>query len=160
MHDNLIYKMSDDDWYAVINKHLSGTFFFARAAQAVMVKQEYGRIVFLSSLSASGNRGQTNYSTAKAGLQAMARTLSIELGRYGINVNAVAPGFVETRMTEATARRLGVEFDEFKKANLTQIPRRILGQPHHIASVIAFFCSDDAEYITGQTIYATGGPVG
>ncbi len=160
IRDNLIYKMTDEDWMAVINTHLTGTFYFARAAQAVMVQQKYGKMVFLSSTSALGNRGQTNYSTAKAGLQGMARTLAIELGRYGINVNAVAPGFVETRMTAATAERMGVDFETFKAGVLEQIPRRILGQPHHIANVIAFLCHDESEYVSGQVIYAAGGPRG
>src|SRR6266568_3886068 len=115
IRDNLVFKMTDDDWFAVINTHLSGSFFFARAAQAVMTQQQYGKIVFLSSTSALGNRGQTNYSTAKGGLQSMARTLAIELGRFNINVNAVAPGFVETQMTRATAQRMGVDFEDFKK---------------------------------------------
>jgi len=158
IRDNLIFKMTDDDWIAVINTHLTGTFNFARAAQAPMVKQQSGKMVFLSSISANGNRGQTNYSTAKAGLQGMARTLAIELGKFGINVNAVAPGFVETRMTEATARRMGVDFEEHKKEILERIPRRILGQPIHIARVIAFLCSEDADYVSGQTITASGGP--
>src|SRR5437588_9603520 len=96
IRDNLIYKMTDEDWDLVIDTHLKGTFYAARAAQKLMVEQRYGRMVFLSSTSALGNRGQANYSTAKAGLQGMARTLAIELGRYGITVNAVAPGFVET----------------------------------------------------------------
>jgi 3-oxoacyl-[acyl-carrier protein] reductase len=155
--DNLLFKMTDDDWFGVINTHLTGTFNFARAAQAVMVPNKYGKMVFLSSTSALGNRGQANYSTAKAGMQGLASTLAIELGRFGINVNAVAPGFVETRMTEATAARMGVEWSAFKEAMVARIPRGILGQPHHIANVIAFLASDDAEYVSGQTIYATGG---
>jgi 3-oxoacyl-[acyl-carrier protein] reductase len=156
--DNLVFKMTDEDWMAVMQTHLSGTFFFARAAQAVMTQQNYGKMVFLSSTSALGNRGQTNYSTAKAGLQGMARTLSIELGRFGINVNAVAPGFVETRMTEATAQRMGVDFEDFKKAAAESIPVRRVGQPIDIANVIAFLCSDDSGFVSGQTIYAAGGP--
>ena len=156
--DNLVFKMTDDDWFAVMNTHLTGSFFFARAAQAVMTQQNYGKIVFLSSTSALGNRGQTNYSTAKAGLQGMARTLSIELGRFNINVNAVAPGFVETRMTEATAQRMGVSFEDFKKAAAEAIPVRRVGQPIDIANVIAFLCSDESGFVSGQTIYAAGGP--
>jgi len=125
-----------------------------------MVAQRDGKIVLLSSTSALGNRGQVNYSTAKAGLQGMTRTLAIELGPFGINVNAVAPGFVETRMTRSTAERMRVDFETFKKEALERIPRRILGQPHHIASVIAFLVSADADYVSGQTIYAAGGPRG
>ena len=157
--DNLVFKMTDEDWMAVMMTHLSGSFFFARAAQAVMTPNSYGKIVFLSSTSALGNRGQTNYSTAKAGLQGMARTLAIELGRFTINVNAVAPGFVETRMTEQTAQRMGVSFEDFKKGAAEMIPLRRIGQPADIANVIAFLCSDDSGFVSGQTIYAAGGPV-
>jgi len=156
--DNLVHKMTDDDWDGVINTHLKGTFLSAQTAQRVMVPQRYGKMVFLSSTSADGNRGQTNYSTAKAGLQGMARTLAIELGPFGINVNAVAPGFVETRMTEATARRMGVDWEDFKKAAAERTPVRRIGQPVDIANVIAFLCSDESSFVTGQTIYARGGP--
>jgi 3-oxoacyl-[acyl-carrier protein] reductase len=156
--DNLVHKMSDEDWGQVIATHLTGSFLACQAAQRVMVPQRYGKIVLLSSVSALGNRGQTNYSTAKAGLQGMARTLAIELGPFNINVNAVAPGFVETRMTEATARRMGMDWEEFKRQALERTPLRRLGQPIDIANVIAFLCSDDSGYVTGQTIYARGGP--
>src|SRR5207237_646900 len=108
IRDNLLFKMTDEDWDAVIDTHLKGTFLCARAAQKHMVEQKSGKMVFLSSTSALGNRGQTNYAAAKAGLQGMARTLAIELGPFNINVNAVAPGFVETRMTRATADRMGI----------------------------------------------------
>jgi 3-oxoacyl-[acyl-carrier protein] reductase len=160
LRDNLLFRMTDEDWLGVIATHLTGTFLSVRAAQRHMVRQRSGKIVLLSSTSALGNRGQVNYSTAKAGLQGMARTLAIELGSFGINVNTVAPGFVETRMTQSTAERMGVDFEAFKEAALERIPRRILGQPHHIASVIAFLCSVDADYVSGQTIYAAGGPRG
>jgi 3-oxoacyl-[acyl-carrier protein] reductase len=156
--DNLVHKMSDEDWLGVINTHLTGTFLAAQAAQKVMVPQRYGRMVFLSSTSALGNRGQTNYSTAKAGLQGMARTLSIELGPFGITVNAVAPGFIETRMTEATARRMGVDWEEFKKGAAERTPVRRVGQPIDVANMIAFFCSEESGFVTGQTIYVRGGP--
>lgn len=156
--DNLIHKMTDEDWNAVISTHLTGSFLCCQAVQRVMVPQGYGKIVLLSSTSALGNRGQTNYSTAKAGLQGMARTLAIELGRFNINVNAVAPGFVETRMTRATAERVGMDWETFKEQALQNIPIRRLGQPIDIANVIAFLCSDEAGYVSGQTIYARGGP--
>jgi 3-oxoacyl-[acyl-carrier protein] reductase len=158
IRDNLVFKMTDDDWFAVINTHLTGTFFFARAAQAVMTQQQYGKMVFLSSTSALGNRGQTNYSTAKGGLQSMARTLAIELGRFNVNVNAVAPGFVETQMTRTTAQRMGVDFEDFKKGAAEMIAVRRVGQPIDIANVIAFLCSDESGFVSGQTIYAAGGP--
>jgi 3-oxoacyl-[acyl-carrier protein] reductase len=158
IRDNLLFKMGDDDWDAVIDTHLKGTFLCARAAQKPMVEQKYGKMVFLSSTSALGNRGQTNYSTAKAGLQGMARTLAIELGPFNINVNTVAPGFVETRMTRLTAERMGVDFEAFKVGAASQIPLRRVGQPEDIASVIAFLCSDDSSFISGQNIYVRGGP--
>jgi 3-oxoacyl-[acyl-carrier protein] reductase len=158
IRDNLLFKMTDDDWDSVIDTHLKGTFLCARAAQKPMVAQKYGKMVFLSSTSALGNRGQTNYSTAKAGLQGMARTLAIELGPFNINVNAVAPGFVETRMTRATAERMGVDFEAFKVGAAAQIPLRRIGQPEDIASVIAFLCSDESSFVSGQTIYVRGGP--
>ena len=158
IRDNLLFKMTDDDWDAVIDTHLKGTFHCARAAQKHMVEQKYGKMVFLSSTSALGNRGQTNYSAAKAGLQGMARTLAIELGPYNINVNAVAPGFVETRMTRATADRMGVDYEAFKMGAASQIPLRRVGQPVDIANVIAFLCSDDSGFVSGQTVYVRGGP--
>jgi 3-oxoacyl-[acyl-carrier protein] reductase len=156
--DNLLFKMTDDDWDAVIDTHLKGTFLCARAAQKHMVEQKYGKMVFLSSTSALGNRGQTNYSAAKAGLQGMARTLAIELGPFNINVNTVAPGFVETRMTRATAQRMGVDYDAFKLGAASQIPLRRVGQPEDIAGVIGFLCSDESSFVSGQTIYVRGGP--
>ncbi|HKW71955.1 MAG TPA: 3-oxoacyl-ACP reductase FabG [Candidatus Dormibacteraeota bacterium] len=158
IRDNLLFKMTDEDWDLVIDTHLKGAFLCARAAQKAMVEQKYGKMVLLSSTSALGNRGQTNYSTAKAGLQGMARTLAIELGPFNVNVNVVAPGFVETRMTRATAERMGVDFEAFKVGAASQIPLRRIGQPEDIASVIAFLCSDESSFISGQTIYVRGGP--
>ena len=115
-------------------------------------------MVFLSSNSALGNRGQVNYSAAKAGIQGMARTLAIELGPFNINVNTVAPGFVETRMTQAVAERTGIDYADLKRAAAERTPLRRIGQPEDIAGVISFLCSDDGSFVTGQTIYATGGP--
>ena len=158
IRDNLLYKMSDDDWDAVIDTHLKGTFLSTRAAQRYMVEQKYGKMVLLSSTSALGNRGQTNYSAAKAGLQGMARTLAIELGPFNINVNTVAPGFVETRMTRATAERMGIDYEAFKLGAASQTPLRRIGQPEDIANVIAFLCSDESGFVSGQTVYVRGGP--
>jgi 3-oxoacyl-[acyl-carrier protein] reductase len=158
LRDNLLFKMSDEDWDAVIDTHLKGTFLCARAAQKHMVEQKYGKMVFLSSTSALGNRGQANYSAAKAGLQGMARTLAIELGAFNVNVNTVAPGFIETRMTRATAERMGVDYEAFKLGAASQIPLRRVGQPEDIASVIAFLCSDESSFVSGQNIYVRGGP--
>ena len=158
IRDNLLFKMTDDDWDAVIDTHLKGTFLCAQAVQKHMVEQKYGKMVFLSSTSALGNRGQANYSAAKAGLQGMARTLAIELGPFNINVNTVAPGFVETRMTRATAERMGMEYESFKLGAASQIPLRRVGQPEDIANVIAFLCSEESSFISGQNLYVRGGP--
>ena len=130
----------------------------ARAAQKYMVEQRYGKMVFISSTSALGNRGQSNYSTAKAGLQGLARTLSIELGPFNINVNAVAPGFIETRMTQATAERVGIDWEQFKKDAASRTPLRRTGVPEDVANVIAFLVSDESSFVTGQVIYIAGGP--
>jgi len=158
IRDNLLFKMSDEDWGAVIDTHLKGTFLAARAAQAPMVERKSGKMVLISSTSALGNRGQTNYATAKAGLQGMTKTLAIELGPYGVNVNCVAPGFIETAMTRQTAERMGVPFDKFVEAVSEQTPLRRVGQPEDVAGTIAFLCSDDASYVSGQVIYVAGGP--
>ncbi|MDQ6918241.1 MAG: 3-oxoacyl-ACP reductase FabG [Candidatus Dormibacteraeota bacterium] len=158
IRDNLIYKMTDEDWDGVIDTHLKGTFFAAREAQKVMVPQKYGRMVFMSSTSALGNRGQTNYSTAKAGLQGMARTLAIELGRYNITVNAVAPGFIETAMTRQTAERMGMDFEQFKQGAASQTPVQRIGQPEDIAAAVAYLASEEAGFVSGQTLYVRGGP--
>jgi 3-oxoacyl-[acyl-carrier protein] reductase len=156
--DNLIHKLSDEDWDSVLATHLRGTFLAVQAAQRHMVEQKAGKIVLISSASALGNRGQTNYAAAKAGIQGMTRTLSIELGPFGINVNCVAPGFIVTRMTQAIAERTGTDFEQVKAAAAEQTPLRRVGQPEEIASVIAFLCSDDASFVSGQVIYARGGP--
>ncbi len=160
IRDNLLFRMTDDDWDAVIATHLKGSFLAARAAQRHMVPQRYGKMVFISSTSALGNRGQANYSTAKAGLQGLTRTLAIELGQFNVNVNAVAPGFVETRMTRAVAERLGVEWEQYKAEAAARIPLRRVGQPQDVANVIAFLVSDEASYVSGQVIYVAGGPRG
>jgi 3-oxoacyl-[acyl-carrier protein] reductase len=158
IRDNLLFKMTDDDWGAVIDTHLTGSFFAVRAAQKHMVEQKSGKIVLVSSTSALGNRGQTNYSSAKAGLQGMTKTLAIELGPYNVNVNCVAPGFIATAMTEQTAERMGVPFDQFVQAVAEQTPLRRVGEPEDVAGTIAFLCSDDAAYVSGQVIYVAGGP--
>jgi 3-oxoacyl-[acyl-carrier protein] reductase len=158
IRDNLLFKMSDEDWDAVIDTHLKGTFYAVRAAQKHMVEQKSGKLVLISSTSALGNRGQTNYSTAKAGLQGMTKTLAIELGSYNVNVNCVAPGFIETAMTRQTAERLGVPFDKFMEAVSDQVPLKRVGQPEDVAGLIAYLCSEDASYVSGQVIYVAGGP--
>jgi 3-oxoacyl-[acyl-carrier protein] reductase len=158
--DNLLFKMTDDEWDGVIDTHLKGSFMAARATQKYMVEQRYGKMIFTSSTSALGNRGQANYSTAKAGLQGLTRTLSIELGPFNINVNAVAPGFIETRMTQAVAERMGVDWEQFKKDRAAQIPVRRSGKPEDVANVVAFLVSDESSFVSGQIIYIAGGPRG
>ena len=159
LRDNLLFKMSVEDWDTVMNVHLRGAFLMSKAAQAHMTEQGWGRIVNLSSSSAQGNRGQANYSTAKAGLQGFTKTLSIELGKFGVTCNAVAPGFVETAMTRATAERIGVNFDDMKAFKEAEIPVRRAGQPEDIANTISFLTSEDAGYVSGQIIYVAGGPL-
>jgi 3-oxoacyl-[acyl-carrier protein] reductase len=156
--DNLLFKMTTDDWDSVMNVHLRGSFLMSRAVQAHMVDAGWGRIVNLSSVSALGNRGQANYAAAKAGLQGFTKTLAIELGRYGVTVNAVAPGFIETEMTAATAARMGVGFDDFKKAAAAAIPVNRVGQPEDIAAMVSFFVRDEAGFVSGQVVYVAGGP--
>lgn len=158
IRDNLLHKMTDDDWDAVINTHLRGTFLSVQAAQRLMVAQKCGTMVLISSTSALGNRGQANYSAAKAGIQGLSKTLAIELGRFGITVNCVAPGFIATAMTEQTAARMGVPFEDFMEAVAAQTPVQRVGQPEDVAGVIAFLCSADAAYVSGQVIYVRGGP--
>jgi 3-oxoacyl-[acyl-carrier protein] reductase len=158
LRDNLVHKMTEDDWDSVIDTHLKGTYLAAQAAQRKMVEQKRGKMVFISSTSALGNRGQTNYSAAKAGLQGMARTLALELGRFNINVNAVAPGFVDTRMARSTAERIGVDYETFMADTAADIPLGRIGTPEDVAAVITFLASDDARYVSGQTLYVRGGP--
>jgi 3-oxoacyl-[acyl-carrier protein] reductase len=158
IRDNLLFKMSDDDWDAVIDTHLKGTFYAVRAAQKHMVEQRSGTMVLISSTSALGNRGQTNYSAAKAGLQGMTKTLAIELGPYNVNVNCVAPGFISTAMTQQTADRMGVPFEQFREAVAKEVPLRRVGEPDDVAGTISYLCSDDASYVSGQVIYVRGGP--
>lgn len=156
--DNLLFKMSVEDWDAVMNVHLRGSFLMSRAIQGYMVKSNWGRIVNLSSTSALGNRGQVNYAAAKAGLQGFTKTLAIELGRYGVTANAIAPGFIESEMTATTAERIGVPFDELKKTAAAQIPVARTGVPADIAHAVSFFVSDEAGFVSGQVLYVAGGP--
>jgi 3-oxoacyl-[acyl-carrier protein] reductase len=155
--DNLLFKLTEDDWDLVMGVHLKGAFLMSQAAQKTFVAQKYGKILNLSSVSANGNRGQANYSAAKAGVQGFTRTLALELGPFGVNVNAIAPGFIATEMTDDTARRLKMDVDEFRRLNAEANPVRRVGQPEDIAAAAAFLCSDEASYITGQTLYVDGG---
>ena len=156
--DNLLFKMTTTDWDSVMNVHLRGSFLMSRAVQQYMTVARWGRIVNLSSTSALGNRGQANYAAAKAGLQGFTKTLAIELGRFNVTVNAIAPGFIETGMTADTANRLRVPFEEFKIAAAEKIPVGRVGQPEDIAAVVSFFAREDASFVSGQVIYVAGGP--
>ena len=159
IRDNLLFRMTDDDWDTVLGVHLRGAFLMSRAVQKYMVDQRYGRIVNLSSSSALGNRGQVNYSAAKAGMQGFTKTLAIELGPFGVTANAVAPGFIVTDMTAATAARIGVGFEDFQNARAQEIPVRRVGQPADVANVISFLASEGAGFVSGQVIYVAGGPL-
>jgi len=159
IRDNLIFKMTEADWDAVMNVHLKGAFLMTKACQAHMTAEKHGRIVNLSSSSAQGNRGQVNYSAAKAGIQGFTKTLAIELGKFGVTANAVAPGFIQTDMTAATAARIGVPFDDFIAHTAQQIPVARVGQPEDIAATIAFLVSEEAGFVSGQVIYVAGGPL-
>ena len=158
LRDNLLFKMSDDDWDAVIGVHLRGAFVMSRAVQAHQVEAGWGRIVNLSSTSALGNRGQANYAAAKAGVQGFTKTLAIELGRYNVTVNAIAPGFIATDMLRATAERIGVTFDDFLAGAAKDIPVGRTGVPDDVAAAAAFFVSEEASFVSGQVLYVAGGP--
>jgi 3-oxoacyl-[acyl-carrier protein] reductase len=156
--DNLLFKMTEADWDTVMGVHLRGSFLMARAVQRHMVEQKWGRIVNLSSTSALGNRGQANYSTAKAGLQGFTKTLAIELGKFGVTANCIAPGFIVSDMTRATAERIGEDWDTYVAARAAQIPVARAGQPQDIAHMVSFFVSEAAGFVSGQVVYVAGGP--
>lgn len=158
LRDNLLFKMSDDDWDTVMQVHLRGSFLMSRAVQKHMVEAKWGRIVSMSSTSALGNRGQANYSTAKAGLQGLTKTLATELGKFGVTANAIAPGFIITDMTKATAERVGMSFEDFTEAAVSQIPVARGGRPEDIANTVSFFVDERSGFVNGQVIYVAGGP--
>jgi 3-oxoacyl-[acyl-carrier protein] reductase len=157
LRDNLLFKMSDDDWTTVMEVHLRGAFLCSQAAQQHMVAAKYGRIICMSSTSALGNRGQANYSTAKAGLQGLTKTMAIELGPFGVTANAIAPGFIETAMTKATAERIGTTIEQMRESVASAVPVRRGGVPEDIANAVAFFAGEEAGYVTGQVLYVDGG---
>ncbi len=158
--DNLLFKMTEDDWDAVLGVHLRGAFLMTRAVQSYLTEAGWGRIVNLSSTSALGNRGQANYAAAKAGMQGFTKTVAIELGKFGVTVNAIAPGFIATDMTAMTAERLGVSFEDFKAARAAETPVPRVGSPDDIAHAVSFFVSEGASFVSGQVLYVAGGPRG
>lgn len=158
LRDNMLFKMSDSDWDTVMSVHLRGAFLMSRAVQKSMVEAKWGRIVNLSSTSALGNRGQANYSTAKAGMQGLTKTLAIELGKFGVTVNAIAPGFIATDMTKATAERVGASFEDFSNAAVSTIPVGRAGAPDDIANAASFFLDERSGFVSGQVLYVAGGP--
>jgi 3-oxoacyl-[acyl-carrier protein] reductase len=156
--DNLLFKMTDADWDLVMHVHLRGSFLMTRAVQKHMIEAKWGRIVNLSSTSALGNRGQANYATAKAGLQGFTKTVAMELGRFGVTANAIAPGFIVTEMTRATAARIGEEWEPYVATRAAAIPVARAGQPEDIAHTVSFLVSEGAGFVSGQVIYVAGGP--
>jgi len=158
IRDNLLFKMTEDDWDAVMAVHLRGAFLMTRAVQEHQVAAKWGRVVNLSSTSALGNRGQANYAAAKAGMQGFTKTIALELGRFGVTANAVAPGFIVTDMTRATAERMHVPFEDFVAAATAEIPVQRPGAPEDIAAAVSFFCSEEAGFVSGQVLYVAGGP--
>ncbi|GGM99818.1 3-oxoacyl-ACP reductase [Terrabacter tumescens] len=158
IRDNMLFKMTADDWDAVMNVHLRGSFLMTRVTQKHMIDAKFGRIVNLSSTSALGNRGQANYSAAKAGLQGFTKTLAIELGKFGVTANAIAPGFIATDMTRQTAERMGITFEQFLEGAAKEIPVARVGQPEDIAATASFLVREEAGFVSGQVIYVAGGP--
>ena len=156
--DNMLFKLTEDDWNTVMAVNLRGPFLMSRAAQKYMTAAKWGRIVNISSISALGNRGQANYAASKAGIQGFTKTLAIELGKFGVTVNAIGPGFVDTEMTRGIAERTGIPFDDIAATYSKDIPVGRVGKPEDIAAVVAFFARDDASWVSGQVIYVAGGP--
>jgi len=156
--DNLIFKMTADDWDQVMGVHLRGSFLMARAVQGHMTKAGHGRIVTMSSTSAQGNRGQVNYAAAKGGLESLTKTLAIELGKFGITANAIAPGFIDTPMLSATAERLGMSYEDFLAGGAATIAVARVGTPDDIAQAVSFFVDERSGYVNGQVLAVAGGP--
>jgi 3-oxoacyl-[acyl-carrier protein] reductase len=148
--DSMLLKLTEDKWDEVIRVNLKGPFNMGQACARVMMEQKYGKIVNLSSIAYLGNVGQTNYSASKAGVVGMTRTWAVELSRYNINVNAVAPGFIDSVLTQQIPA-------EVKEKFLQRIPLKRIGQPEDIARLISFLVSDSSSYITGQCIHIDGG---
>jgi 3-oxoacyl-[acyl-carrier protein] reductase len=154
-----LLEISEQDWERVIDIHMKGSFLCCQAVVPQMMKNRFGKIVNLSSGAAYGSiYSKSHYSAAKAGLMGLTRSLAVELGPHNINVNAVAPGFVESEMTRTSAKLLGIDFEEFKRTVAERNPLRRVGQPQDIANVICFLVSEEASYIHGEIIHVSGGP--
>ena len=160
LRDHVLHRMTLDEWDLVQQVHLRGAFLTCRAVQPLMREAGWGRMVNLSSTAALGNVGQANYSAAKAGLQGFTRTLSLELGRHGITVNSVAPGYTITDMTRATAQRVGVTIEDLSSEVVAGIAVGRAGQPEDIAHAVSFFCDERSGFVSGQVLYVAGGPRG
>jgi 3-oxoacyl-[acyl-carrier protein] reductase len=157
--DNLVFRMTDDEWDTVLGIHLKGSFLCSQAAQAHMNENRYGRIVCIASRALLGNRGQANYSAAKAGMLGLVRTMAIELGPFGITANAIAPGFIETAMTRAVPEQKGITWDEYVKGHIDVNSIKRAGTPDDVAAAVAYLASEDAGYVTGQVLFVAGRPV-
>lgn len=154
--DNLVHRMTDEQWHDVIETTLTGSFLVAQAAQRHMVDQRYGRLVFVGSTASAGSRGQVNYAAAKAGLHGMAKTLAMELGRFGITSNVVEPGHIDSPMTRALAARLEVDYEEIRAARIAVNFVDRVGVPADVAATVAFVASEEAGYLTGQVLTVAG----
>ena len=160
LRDVTLAKMSAADWDIVLNVNLRSVFLMCREVQPHMRAAGWGRIVNLSSIAALGAVGEANYAAAKAGVQGLTRTLAIELGRYGITANAVAPGFIVTDMARQVAERIGMPFEQMEREMLKTIYVGRSGQPGDIAHAVAFFADERSSFVTGQTLYVAGAPRG
>lgn len=160
LRDRTLLKMTLDDWEIVQNVNLRSVFLLAREVAPHMRKQGWGRIINLSSIAALGALGESNYSAAKAGVQGLTKTMAIELGRFGITANAVAPGFVVTDMTREVAARLKMSFEELVAEMLKTICVERVGEPDDIANAVAFFADERSSFVTGQVLYVAGAPRG
>ncbi|MFJ5989090.1 SDR family oxidoreductase [Lentzea sp. NPDC092896] len=158
--DNLVLDMPLEDWDAVVDTHLRGAFLFLKATAPAMRAAGWGRVVNISSISAIVDDERVNYVAAKAGLEGLTRAAALDLAPVGITVNAVGPGVVVTRMTEVSAARAGRTLEEHVRHQAKGIPRGRTGTPHDIARAVLFFTAEDADYVTGQVLYVSGGPHG
>ncbi|GAA0612836.1 SDR family NAD(P)-dependent oxidoreductase [Streptomyces crystallinus] len=154
-----LVEMSTRQWDTVTGVNLRGPFLLARSVCPYMIEAEWGRIVNMSSISAVGDAARVDYGSAKAGLIGFTKSLALQLGRHGITANAIAPGFVVSDMTRASARRLGRDFEEFRRSAAQSIPVGRVGEPEDIAHTASFLVSRAAGFVSGQVIYVAGGPV-